>query len=171
MSDLVVHTEIEPVALPSEAMPTEALPAEALPADATPAASSAVSASTSAEPPPAGLPHSALAAEQRASLLALVASARDLPPGVRERLTRLVEQSSALDDGGEPLLAARGVLDLLAQGLPAVLRREAPAAITRPEHPVGDAFFALSGADLSEQQAEQIARTQLERAGLLRPDK
>jgi hypothetical protein len=111
------------------------------------------------------------AADQRASLLALLTSARDLPPGVRERLTRLVEQSSTLDDAGEPLLAARGVLDLLAQGLPAVLRREAPAAVSRPEHPAGDAFFALSGEDLSDQQAEQIARAQLQRAGLLRSDK
>jgi hypothetical protein len=120
-------------------------------------------------PPPAlaaGRP--AILTDQRASLLAAVSAARDLPPGVRDRLARLVEQSSTLDATGEPLLATRGVLDLLAQGLPAVLRRETPAPISRPEHPAGDAFFALSADELSDQQAEQIARTQLQRAGLLK---
>lgn len=72
-----------------------------------------------------------------------------------------------LDVAGEPLLATRQVLDLLAQGLPPVLRRE-PSARCHTVHPVGDAFFALQGEDLTDQQAEQIAQQQLQRAGLLR---
>ena len=107
--------------------------------------------------------------DQRASMLAAIQNARVLPPGVRERLQGLVEKAVTLDVAGEPLLATRQVLDLLADGLPAVLRREAAAEIERPQHPDGDAFFAVSSEDLSDQQAEQIARQQLQRAGMLRP--
>ena len=117
------------------------------------------------EPPAEAAPP---AADQRSEFLAAVRAARDLPPGVRERLGALVQQAVTLDVTGEPLLSTRQVLDLLAQGLPPVLRREAPAAITRPAHPVGDAFFVLNSEELSDQQADQIARTQLQRAGLLR---
>jgi hypothetical protein len=108
------------------------------------------------------------AADQRATVLSAVQNARELPPGVRQRLAGLVEQAATLDVSGEPLLATRHVLDLLAQGLPPVLRHDAVGEIERPSHPDGDAFFALSGEDLSDQQAEQIARQQLQRAGLLR---
>src|SRR5262245_35918867 len=61
------------------------------------------------------------AADQRAAVLAAVQTARELPPGVRERLQALVQQAGTLDVAGEPLLATRQVLDLLAQGLPSVL--------------------------------------------------
>lgn len=106
--------------------------------------------------------------DQRTAVLAAVRSARDLPPGVRERLTMLVEQAATLDLAGDPLLSTRQVLELLSQGLPPVLRRETSTAIERPAHPTGDAFFAASSEELSDQQAEQIARLQLQRAGLLR---
>lgn len=106
--------------------------------------------------------------DQRSALLTAVQGARDLPPGVRDRLANLLQQAVTLDVAGEPLLATRQVIDLLAQGLPPVLRRERPAAIERPAHPDGDAFFALNSEELSDQQAEQIARQQLDRAGLLR---
>ncbi len=106
--------------------------------------------------------------DQRATLLTAVQNARDLPPGVRDRLRSLVQQAVTLDVTGEPLLATRQVLDLLAQGLPSVLRRETTTAVQRPAHPVGDAFFALHGEDLTDQQAEQIAQQQLQRAGFLR---
>lgn len=107
-------------------------------------------------------------ADQRATVLTAVQNARELPPGVRQRLAGLVEQAVTLDVSGEPLLATRHVLDLLAQGLPPVLRRDAAGEIERPSHPEGDSFFALSGEDLSDQQAEQIARQQLQRIGMLR---
>lgn len=110
----------------------------------------------------------AAAPDLRSTLLAAVQNARDLPPGVRDRLQSLVQQAVTLDVTGEPLLATRQVLDLLAQGLPPVLRRETSAPVQRPAHPVGDAFFALQGEDLTDQQAEQIAQQQLQRAGLLR---
>jgi hypothetical protein len=153
MSDTVLLTaEIDETSSALE--PTQALPA---------------SEPVSPEPDAAAAePVAVLSPDHRSTLLAAVQNSGDLPPGVRERLTKLVEQSSTLDAQGEPLLATRGVLDLLAQGLPAVLRRETPAPVSRPEHPAGDAFFAVSGEDLSDQQAEQIARTQLQRAGLLR---
>lgn len=106
--------------------------------------------------------------DQRAAVLNAVQESRELPPGVRERLRGLVQQAVTLDVSGEPLLATRQVLELLAQGLPPALRRETPTATQRPAHPAGDAFFALQGEELSDQQADQIARQQLQRAGLLR---
>lgn len=106
----------------------------------------------------------------RAAVVESVRTARELPPGVRERLRVLVQQTPTLDATGEPLLATRQVLDLLAQGLPPVLRAEPTAATQRPAHPAGDAFFAVNGDELSDQQADEIARTQLARAGLLRTE-
>lgn len=116
----------------------------------------------------AAIPQTAAPVDQRAALLAAVRSARDLPPGVRERLTSLVQEAVTLDRTGDPLLSTRQVLELLAQGLPPLLRRETSTAVDRPVHPVGDAFFAANSEELSDQQAEQIARQQLQRAGLLR---
>lgn len=117
---------------------------------------------SAAESSPAATP------DQRSALLTAVQNARDLPPGLRERLRGLVQQAVTLDVAGEPLLATRQVLELLAQGLPPVLRRETSPPVQRPAHPVGDAFFALQGEDITDQQAEQIAQQQLQRAGLLR---
>jgi hypothetical protein len=142
--------------LEEEVAATEAIPesavAEQVEQDAAPAEMLA--------PPP-------VAADQRATVLTAVQNARELPPGVRQRLQGLVEQAVTLDVSGEPLLATRQVLDLLAQGLPPVLRHDAAGEIERPAHPEGDAFFAVAGEDLNDQQAEQIARQQLQRAGLL----
>jgi hypothetical protein len=87
---------------------------------------------------------------QRSAVMAAVRSANQLPPGVRERLSSLVQQTASLDATGEPLLPTRQVLDILAQGLPTVVRSHEPQSD-----------------DLSDQQAEQIARSQLQRAGWL----
>lgn len=108
--------------------------------------------------------------DQRAAIVESVRTARELPPGVRERLRVLVQQSPTLDATGEPLLATRQVLDLLAQGLPPVLRTVPSFPPQRPDHPAGDAFFAVDSDELSDQQADEIARTQLARAGLLRTE-
>jgi hypothetical protein len=118
--------------------------------------------------PAEGVPPVDKSADRRAAVLAAVRDARDLPPGVRERLTTLVEHAATLDLAGDPLLSTRQVLELLSQGLPPVLRRETSTAVERPAHPTGDAFFAANSDELSDQQAEQIARQQLQRAGLLR---
>jgi len=104
---------------------------------------------------------------QRTAALAAIQASRDLPPGVRQRLASLVEQAASLNSDGDPLLPTRQVLDLLAQGLPQVLRRETTSAVSQPAHPSGDAFFQLHSDELSDHQAEQIARTQLQRVGLL----
>ncbi len=106
--------------------------------------------------------------DRREAVVESVHTAREVPPGLRERLSLLVQQAPTLDATGEPLLATRHVLDLLAQGLPPVLRTQPPTAPQRPPHPAGDAFFATSSDELSDQQADEIARTQLARAGLLR---
>lgn len=126
-----------------------------------------------AEVPPVAVAEAAIPAteaplDQRATLLAAVRSARDLPPGVRDRLLSLVQDAATLDRSGDPLLSTRQVLELLAQGLPPLLRRETSTVVDRPAHPVGDAFFATSNDELTDQQAEQIAQQQLQRAGLLR---
>jgi hypothetical protein len=121
-----------------------------------------ISPEISNEAPPAPAP------DQRQATVEAVRTSRSVPPGLRERLSTLAQQTPALDAAGEPLLATRQVLDLLAQGLPPVLRTEPTAAAQRPVHPAGDVFFAVNGDELSDQQADEIARTQLERAGLLR---
>ncbi|WP_425616260.1 hypothetical protein NA78x_006203 [Anatilimnocola sp. NA78] len=108
-----------------------------------------------------------LVAPHRSAAVSAVQAAHDLPPGVRQRLTSLVEQAANLNADGDPLLSTRQVLELLAQGLPPVLRREATTTVSQPVHPAGDAFFQVHSDELSDQQAEQIARTQLQRAGLL----
>lgn len=146
----------------------ESEPAELEPTLVEPAT---VDSLLSAEPPPRS-PASERSAppsvvDQRLAVATTVRSSVDLPPGVRDRLTSLVEQTAALDATGEPLLPARQVLDMLAQGLPTLLRRETTPAVSRLAHPTGDAFFQHAGDDLSDQQAEQIARGQLQRAGLL----
>ncbi|QDU31886.1 hypothetical protein ETAA8_70480 [Anatilimnocola aggregata] len=134
-------------------------------------------AAVQAEVPPEATEVAQVAAEdptvepappQQSAALAAVQAAHDLPPGVRQRFTTLVEQSANLSQDGEPLLPAHQVLELLAQGLPPVLRRESTSTVSRPDHPAGDAFFQLQSDEFSDQQAEQIARTQLQRAGLLR---
>jgi hypothetical protein len=104
---------------------------------------------------------------QRQAVMAAVRSANQLPPGVRERLSSLVQQTSALDATGEPLLSTRQVLDILAQGLPTVVRSHEPAAVSRLQHPLGSSFFEPQSDEMSDQQAEQIARGQLQRAGWL----
>lgn len=130
-----------------------------------------VDVSTTAEPvsDPVIVPaEAAPPPDQRDAVLESVRTARDVPPGLRERLRALVQAAPTLDATGEPLLAARTVLDLLAQGLPPVIRTEPSAVPLRPAHPAGDAFFAANSDELTDQQADESARTQLERAGLLR---
>lgn len=124
-------------------------------------------------PPEAEVPAEATATappvvDHREAVVESVRTAREVPPGLRERLSVLVQHAPALDASGEPLLATRHVLDLLAEGLPPVLRTESPTPAQRPAHPAGDAFFAVNSDELSDQQADEIARTQLARAGLLR---
>jgi hypothetical protein len=133
------------------------------PADLVPNVSAADTPAPAVE-----LPNETPPLDQRAAALEAIRTARDVPPGLRERLGVLVQQGATLDARGEPLLTTGQVLDLLAQGLPPALRTDPAVQPERPAHPAGDAFFAIDAEGLSDQQAEEIAREQLARAGLLR---
>jgi hypothetical protein len=167
-----VNVSVFPEELPAE-LPVEARVDEvfaAVEAAATQADEVQLAAVQPAAVQPAAVqPAAEPAAEspQRNAVMAAVRSANQLPPGVRERLSSLVQQTASLDATGEPLLPTRQVLDILAQGLPTVVRSHEPAAVSRLQHPLGSSFFEPQSDELSDQQAEQIARGQLQRAGWL----
>jgi hypothetical protein len=83
-----------------------------------------------------------------------------LPAGLRARLAELVEAPEA----AESIDAALGAV---ADALPAALRID-ERSVRRPGHPGGAAFFSRETGELSDDEAERIAREQLARAGLLR---
>jgi hypothetical protein len=95
----------------------------------------------------------------RAQLAERIRQSESLPAGLRMRLAELV-----LADGAEQ--ADRAVRAVEA-ALPGVLRLSADQ-LARPRHPSGEAFFRGDAADLTDDEAEAIARDQLARSGLLR---
>jgi hypothetical protein len=83
-----------------------------------------------------------------------------LPPALQERLIAVVQA------GGEPSPPLEQVLAAVEELLPEFLLGSGRQP-QRPEHPAGEAFFR-GGDEMSEAQAEQLAREQLQRSGLLR---
>ena len=80
-----------------------------------------------------------------------------LPTGMQPRLAEIVRQ------GGGVAELIRGVEEALPEFL-----RSATAPAERVQHPSGDAFFTGEGGNLSDAEAEEVARQQLMRSGLLR---
>jgi hypothetical protein len=83
-----------------------------------------------------------------------------LPAGLRTRLAELIEAASS---SATIEAAVRAVEDALPGGL-----RIGHDEVRRAEHPGGSAFFATKAGELSDAEADEIARGQLARAGLLR---
>jgi hypothetical protein len=83
-----------------------------------------------------------------------------LPVGLRTRLAELIEAASSPDTIEA---AVRAVEDALPGGL-----RIDTQELRRAEHPTGSTFFATQAGELSDAEADEIARGQLARAGLLR---
>lgn len=91
----------------------------------------------------------------------------DLPEGVRKQLAQLTEGSEKNASGEvEPQISLGRVLDLLEGALPFSMRL-GEGEVTVAEHPSGESFFGGSK-ELSDADAERLAREQLERCGLLR---
>jgi len=58
-------------------------------------------------------------------------------------------------------------LKAVEESLPEFLREKRGEA-ARSEHPAGEVFFRGNAEEITDEQAEEIARRQLERSGLLR---
>ena len=90
-----------------------------------------------------------------------------LPPVLKERLSALVESSGEAATDGKVRVPVEEAIRAVEETLPDFLRSGATGA-RQPEHPGGDAFFSGEAGELSDAQAEELARGQLARSGLLR---
>lgn len=102
----------------------------------------------------------------RQSLLERIEQSTTLPRGLRGRLANALQEAPLVHEAGELLAPVGLLLDVVEQWSPAAMRPD-PAALRRTEHPEGDAFFTGDLNDLSDEQAERIARRQLQRSGYL----
>jgi hypothetical protein len=84
-----------------------------------------------------------------------------LPPALRERLATVVEA------GQSPGLDVAACLEALEEALPDFLRANRDG-VSRPAHPIGEAFFRGGEGELTDAEAEAVAQRQLARSGLLR---
>jgi hypothetical protein len=89
-----------------------------------------------------------------------------LPPVLRERLAELVQISGEMADG-KARVPIDDAIRAVETALPEFLRVDRAQA-RQPSHPTGEAFFASDPGDLTEAQAEELARGQLARSGMLR---
>jgi hypothetical protein len=102
----------------------------------------------------------------RARLFERIAESSRLPRGMHDRLRRVVQQSSTTHEAGNLLVPADAVLEAIESWAPTALRFDA-RSFQRPEHPAGDGFFTGDPNDVSDEQADRIARQQLQRSGYL----
>ena len=83
-----------------------------------------------------------------------------LPPGLRERLAALVASGGQVGGDGQALVSIDEAIRAVAESLPSSLR--IGGEMNRPEHPGGESFFSgRSAEEITDQQAEEIARGQL----------
>ena len=162
----------------SEVRPDEPpLPAEAA-TDVSPAARlgdpDLVETEGAPETPEAALsaePAASLASEidpqvaaERHKLRERIRQSSSLSRGMRDRLTTLLEgESSAAASDSQPLIRAADALALLEDAIPPQLRLDA-SSLAQPEHPAGDVFFTGDVNQMTDDQAERIAREQLSRS-------
>jgi len=90
-----------------------------------------------------------------------------LPPVLKERLAALVGSSGEADSDGKQRVPIDEAIRAIEEALPDFLRMDKGRA-NQPEHPDGDVFFSGEAGELSDAQAEELARGQLARSGLLR---
>ena len=90
-----------------------------------------------------------------------------LPPALRESLARVVAASADSGADGKARVPIDDAIRAVEEAVPDFLRQGG----NRPalsQHPGGESFFNDSPDDLSDAQAEELARRQLARSGLLR---
>ena len=161
----------------AEALPDQPpLPAEAA-TDVPPAASLADLATTqepvqepaddTAQPAAPTSEIDSLAASERQKLRERIGKSSSLSRGMRDRLAALVDGEAAAGADSQPLVRAESVLALLEEAIPPQLRLDA-ASLAQPEHPAGDVFFTGDPNQMTDDQAERIAREQLAQSAFRR---
>jgi hypothetical protein len=114
-----------------------------------------------------GVPYSADRLDRQAAA-ARVRESTVLSPGIRERMAAVVEATGELARDGRTLVSLDEAMRALDEALPGAIRLGA-GDVQRPEHPAGGAFFRTTPAgEMSDDEANDIARGQLARSGLLR---
>jgi len=112
----------------------------------------------------------ALSQGEREAAAAQIRESQSLPPALRDCLARVaLAHAEAAPDGSihVPIDVAVRAME---EALPDFLR-SSRGELSRREHPAGEAFFRGDPAELSDADAEEIARGQLARSGLLRGQK
>ena len=142
-------------------------PEQPQPAEATtdiPLAATAPAA-ISVEPAPSQASEiDAQVAAERRQLRERVRQSSSLSRGMRDRLTALLAgESPAAASDSQPLIRAADVLALLEEAIPPQMRLDA-SSLVQPEHPAGDVFFTGDVNQMTDDQAERIAREQLSRS-------
>jgi hypothetical protein len=97
------------------------------------------------------------------------AEEKTLTPALSQRERETTAEEVRAEDGAGRAEIGE-VLRAVEQALPEFLRQNRERA-TRREHPAGEVFFRGSADDVSDAEAEEAARKQLERSGLLRGQK
>lgn len=109
-------------------------------------------------------------AAERQRLRDRIGKAGGLSRGLRDRLTALLEgEIPAAKDDFQPLIRAVDVLTLLEEAIPPQLRLDA-SSLAQSEHPAGEAFFTGDPNQMTDDQAERIAREQLSRSAFGRKE-
>lgn len=104
-----------------------------------------------------------LAAAERHKLRERILQSGNLSRGMRDRLAALLEGESPAASDSQPLIRAADALALLEEAIPPQLRLDA-SLLAQPEHPAGDVFFTGDVNQMTDDQAERIAREQLSRS-------
>ena len=119
------------------------------------------------EAPEAGALTPALSQEEKEKEAEKVRAAEGLPPALKECLARVTLAHAEAGADGTVRVPIEAAVRAIEEALPEFLRRRSAPA-ERPEHPAGEVFFHGDPAELSDAEAEEIARGQLARSGLLR---
>jgi len=109
----------------------------------------------------------AFSQSDREQAAARIRESQSLPPALRDCLARVVESQAASAADGIVRVPIEAAIRAVEGALPEFLRGGGNRA-ARPEHPAGEAFFRGEASELSDADAEAIARGQLARSGLLR---
>lgn len=124
-----------------------------------------------ADPPaPSAEQEAELVQRQREQTAERIRSSALLPPVIRDCLARVALASGEMAPGGQARVPVDDLVRAVEEAVPDFLRVDRRRA-SAPEHPAGQAFFSGDPSALSEQQAEELARGQLARSGLLRGQK
>ena len=144
------------------------LPAEAA-TDVPPAARLGEPSFETLEPAPSQASEiDAQVAAERHKLRERIRHSSSLSRGMRDRLSALLEgDASTTASDSQPLIRAADALAILEESIPPQLRLDA-TSLAQPEHPAGDVFFTGDVNQMTDDQAERIAREQLSRSAFAR---